>query len=65
MKQIYGDGVTIPEGLLADPSSSGSISLITFIILIGAFWASFMYILNIRKAKILNETYSKLSIFKK
>jgi len=64
MKQVYGESVKIPEGLLSD-GSGGNISLFTYILIIGVLWALLMTILNKRKEKILNETYSKLSIFKK
>jgi hypothetical protein len=64
MKSVYGEGVTIPEGLLAD-GTGGSISLFSFTLIIGLVWTCMMHTLNKRKEQILNETYSKLSIFKK
>ena len=64
MKSQYGEGLTIPDGLLADKNSAPT-SIFTFgiIMAIGAFIS--LYALNQRKTKILTEAYSKLSIFKK
>ena len=63
MLSIYGEGVTIPDGLLAE-SNWLPLSLYSFILIMGIMSFISIYIMNSRKQKILNETYSKLSIFK-
>ena len=64
MRKAYGEGVTIPAGLLADKSKS-PMSLFVFVFIIFITGSLSLYIMNNRKMGILIETYSKLSIFKK
>lgn len=64
MKSQYGEGIPIPDGLLADTNSAPlSIFLFGIIMSIGASIS--LYTMNNRKTRILTEAYSKLSIFKK
>lgn len=63
MQKAYGEAFTIPEGLLGDPAKLPT-QLLTFS-LVMLFLASLsIYVMNKRKMGILQETYSKLSIFK-
>ena len=64
MRKIYGEGVTIPSGLLADKALAHS-SMWAFLLLMGVLGSTSVYVMNNRKQLILYEAYSKLSIFKK
>ena len=60
----YGEGAVIPHGLLAKKNSQ-PMSIFKFVLINGVLFAISMFVLNKRKTAILNEAYSKLSIFKK
>ena len=64
MKADYGEGAVMPPGLLAK-KNSWPMSVVKFVLINGTLFAISMYVLNRRKTAILNEAYSKLSIFKK
>ena len=63
MQNAYGQGLSIPQGLLADKTKQ-PLSLVSFtaLMLVGA--AVSVYVMNERKLAILQETYKSISILK-
>ena len=63
MVRDYGESAVIPGGLLAKKDGQ-PMGLIKFVLIMASMFSVSIYTLNKRKTAILNEAYSKLSIFK-
>ena len=64
MNKAYGEAYKVPEGLLGDAATQ-PLSLGMFTVIMGLLATLSIYVMNLRKQKILEAAYSKMSIFKK
>ena len=67
MQFDYGESNIVIKGLLAtkEQQKLHSMSLVTFVIIMGVLASISLYVLNHRKTAIVREAYKKLSLFKR